>query len=51
MRNEISHLGTDLRREMSELRFSVIKWNFVFWTGQLLVTAALMGVFLQAVRP
>lgn len=50
VRNDVAQLGTDLRREMSDLRFSVVKWNFVFWTGQLLVTAALMGVFLQAVR-
>jgi hypothetical protein len=50
VRAEIAQLGTDLRREMSELRFSVVKWNFVFWTGQLLATAALMSVFLQAVR-
>jgi hypothetical protein len=50
LRGEMAALGTDLRRDMSDLRFSVIKWNFVFWTGQLLVTAALLGLFLQALR-
>ena len=51
IRKDVAQLGTDLRREMSDLRFSVVKWNFVFWTGQLLVTAALLGVFLQATQP
>ena len=62
LRGEIAELGGNLRREMAELggglrqeisagRFELLKWCFVFWIGQVVAVAAILGVMLRFVRP
>ena len=37
-------------REMSDLRFDLLKWTFLFWVGQLAATIAVLNVMLRDVR-
>jgi hypothetical protein len=39
-----------LRLDMSNLKFDLLKWCFVFWIGQLAAITAIMAVLLQGMR-
>jgi predicted solute-binding protein len=38
---------SDLRLDMTTMRFELLKWSFVFWVGQVLAVAAILGLFLR----
>jgi hypothetical protein len=38
-----------MRQEMAANRFELIKWSFVFWVGQVMAVAAILGVMLHRV--
>ena len=40
LNDEMSRFRVELVQQISDLRFDLLKWNFLFWIGQL---AALMG--------
>ena len=40
LKEELSQFRVDTIQQISDLRFDLLKWNFLFWIGQL---AALMG--------
>ena len=40
LKEELSQFRVDMIQQISDLRFDLLKWNFLFWIGQL---AALMG--------
>jgi len=40
LNDEISRFRVEMVERIADLRFDVLKWNFLFWIGQL---AALMG--------
>ena len=39
-----------LRLDMSNLKFDLLKWCFLFWIGQLAAIAAIMTALLQGLR-
>jgi hypothetical protein len=39
-----------LRLEMAALKFDLLKWNFLFWVGQLAAMTAIMSLLLRGVR-
>ena len=39
-----------LRLDMTNLKFDLLKWCFLFWIGQLAAMTAIMGLLLQGVR-
>ncbi len=49
LRVEMGGLREELRKEMSDLRFDLLKWSFAFWIGQLIAVAGVMGLMLRVV--
>ena len=47
---EISRFRLEMIERISELRFDLLKWNFLFWIGQLAAMTAILGVMLRGVR-
>ena len=39
-----------LRLEMAVLKFDLLKWNFLFWIGQLAAITGILSVMLRGVR-
>ena len=50
LNNELSKFRVEMLREMSDLRFDLLKWTFLFWVGQLAATIAVLNVMLRDVR-
>ena len=46
MRVDIAQLQTDLHGEIVSSRFELIKWNFVFWIGQVIALAGVISLML-----
>lgn len=51
LRQEMTAMGADLRQEMSNGRFELLKWCFLFWMGQVVAVAGVMGLMLRMFRP
>ena len=51
LRQEIAAMGGDLRREISDGRLELLKWCFLFWMGQVVAVAGIMGLMLRLSRP
>lgn len=47
---EISKFRLEMGERMSDLRFDLLKWNFLFWVGQLAAITAILSVMLRGVR-
>jgi hypothetical protein len=41
---------SELRLEMTSLKFDLLKWTFLFWISQLAALTAILGVMLRDVR-
>ena len=39
-----------MRLEMAALKFDLLKWNFLFWVGQLAAMTAILSVMLRDLR-
>jgi len=39
-----------LRLDMVNLKFDLLKWNFLFWIGQLAAMTAILSVMLRGLR-
>ena len=39
-----------LRLDMADMKFELVKWNFVFWIGQLAAMTAILSLMLRNVR-
>lgn len=50
LRQEMSQLGASLRAEMAAGRVEMIRWSFLFWVGQVIAIAGLMGILLRTLR-
>ena len=37
-----------IRAEMSDLRVDLLRWSFLFWVGQVVATATIMGLMLRS---
>ena len=51
VREEIAKGNADLRGAIADQKFEILKWTFVFWTGQFFVTASFLVMLLRALRP
>jgi hypothetical protein len=51
VRGEMAQLGASLRGEMAAGRVELLKWCFLFWVGQLVAVAGVVGLMLRTVRP
>ena len=47
---EISRFRAEMVERMSDLKFDILKWNFLFWIGQLAAMTAILSVMLRDVR-
>jgi hypothetical protein len=47
---ELSKFRVEMLREMSDLRFDLLKWTFLFWVSQLAAIVAVLSVMLSDVR-
>ena len=48
--DEITKFRVEMVERMSDLRFDVLKWNFLFWIGQLAAMTAILSVMLRGLR-
>lgn len=39
-----------IRVEMALMKFDILKWNFLFWVGQLAAMTAILSVMLRGLR-
>ena len=51
IRQEMAAMGAGIRQDMSSGRVELFKWCFLFWIGQVVAMAAIMGAMLRAYRP
>jgi hypothetical protein len=51
LRSELAAMGTDLRSELAATRFSILKWSFLFWVGQLAAMTGIMALLLRTIVP
>ena len=49
LRVEMSQLRSDLRGEMATTRVELLRWAFLFWVGQLVSVAVVVGSILRAI--
>ena len=48
LRQEMTNGFAQLRHEIADAKVSVIKWSFLFWTGQFFTTAGFLLVLLRS---
>ena len=51
LRSEMAAMGAGLRTEMAATHFSMLKWAFVFWIGQLAAMSGIMALLLRTIAP
>src|SRR5688500_8304426 len=47
---EIAAFRLEMVERMADLRFDLLKWNFVFWIGQVAVLVSVLSWMLRGVR-
>jgi hypothetical protein len=50
IRVETAQMGASIRQEIAAGKVDLLKWCFLFWIGQVVATASLLGVMLRAIR-
>ena len=50
IRQEMAQMGAGIRHDMATGRVELFKWCFIFWIGQVLATAGIVGVMLRLFR-
>lgn len=58
IRQDMARMGADIRQEMTGIRqdmasgrVELLKWCFLFWAGQVVAIAGIMGMMLRLFRP
>ena len=51
VRQEIAQGNAELRSAIADQKFEILKWMFIFWTGQFFVTASFVLIVIRAFRP
>jgi hypothetical protein len=62
LRREMTEMGAAIRRDMAEMcagirqdmasgRVELLKWCFLFWVGQVVAIAGIMGLMIRLLRP
>lgn len=44
-------MGAGIRQDMASGRVELLKWCFLFWVGQVVAIAGIMGLMLRLFRP
>jgi hypothetical protein len=47
---KLAEEASKLRLDMAALKFDLLKWNFLFWIGQLAAFTAILSVMLRGLR-
>jgi hypothetical protein len=47
---EISKLRVEISDRISDLRFDLLKWSFLFWIGQLAAMTGILSLLLRNIR-
>ena len=50
LKDEISQFRVEMVERISHLRFDLLKWNFLFWIGQLAALTGILSFLLRDVR-
>ena len=51
IRRDMAEMGASIRQDMATGRVELLKWCFLFWVGQVVALAAVMGTMLRLFRP
>ena len=51
LRQEMAKGDANLRTAIADQKFEILKWVFIFWTGQFFVTASFVVMVIRALRP
>ena len=51
LRKDMTEMGASIRQDMATNRVELLKWSFLFWVGQVVAVAAIMGTMLRLFRP
>jgi hypothetical protein len=51
LRVEMAQGFAAVRQDMADGRFDVLKWSFIFWVGQLIGVAGIVGMLLRTLPP
>jgi hypothetical protein len=51
IRQDMAQMGASIRNDMATGRVELFKWCFIFWIGQVLAIAGIIGVMLRLFRP
>jgi hypothetical protein len=50
LRQEMGQMGSGIRQEIAAGRVEMLKWCFLFWIGQLVTIASILGITLRVIR-
>ena len=50
IRRELAQMGSDIRQEIAAGRVEMLKWCFLFWIGQLVTIASIVGIMARLIR-
>ena len=50
IRREVAAMGGDIRQEIATGRVEMVKWCFLFWIGQLVTIASIVGIMTRLIR-
>ena len=50
IRREVAQMGGDIRQEIATGRVEMVKWCFLFWIGQLVTIASIVGIMMRLIR-
>lgn len=51
IRRDMVEMGAGIRQDMASGRVELLKWCFLFWVGQVVAIAGIMGLMLRLFRP
>jgi hypothetical protein len=50
IRQDMAQMGGSIRQEIATGRVEMLKWCFLFWIGQLVTIASILGIMLRLIR-
>ena len=50
LRQEMGQMGSGIRQEIATGRVEMLKWCFLFWIGQLVTIASIVGIMVRLIR-
>jgi hypothetical protein len=50
IRREVAQMGGEIRQEIAAGRVEMLNWCFIFWIGQLVTIASIVGIMVRLIR-